>query len=226
MPVGFTGPILPTTYSYDANGNQTGSVGPTGTITNTYDLRNELVQITGPSTNETFVYDGQGDRLRAYDLSGPTPVLANDAQDVAAGMSDLVSDGSSDYIYLSPGSGQAPLVGYNLSTQRATTLGTDLLGSVRLVTDPTGAVIGAGRLRCLGQRAAQPGHAQPAPARRYWPDCKGASPSATPGNTTTPVPARMTCGPGSTARSRGSSRASIPWWTRPASRMSTRATIR
>ena len=150
MPVGFTGPILPTTYSYDANGNQTGSVGPTGTITNTYDLRNELVQVTGPSTNETFVYDGQGDRLRAYDLSGSTPILTNDAQDVAAGMSDLVSDGSSDYIYLSPGSGQAPLVGYNPSTQRTTTLGTDLLGSVRLVTDPTGAVIGAGAYDAWG----------------------------------------------------------------------------
>ena len=62
-PAGFTGLILPTTYSYDANGNQTGSMGPAGTITDTYDLRNEPMQVTGPSTNESFVYDGQGDRL-------------------------------------------------------------------------------------------------------------------------------------------------------------------
>ena len=149
-PVGFVGPIVPTTYSYDANGNQTGSVGPTGTISDTYDLRNELVQVAGPSTNESFVYDGQGDRLRAEDLSGPTPVLANDAQDLAGGLSDLVSDGSADYTYLTPGSGQAPLVGFNLATQRTSTLGTDLLGSVRVVTDPTGAVIGAGAYDAWG----------------------------------------------------------------------------
>ncbi len=150
------GPGEPTTYSYDTAGNQTGSVGPTGTITNTYDLRNELVAIIGPTTNLTFVYDGQGDRLRSYDASSGTPTLSNYAQDLEAGMSDLVSDGNADYAYLDPGSGQAPLAGYTLSTQRSTTLGTDLLGSVRLVTDPTGATIGAGAYDAWGNARANP----------------------------------------------------------------------
>ncbi len=150
------GPGEPTTYTYDVAGNQVGSTGQTGTITNTYDLRNELVAIIGPTTNLTFVYDGQGDRLRSYDASSGTPTLSNYAQDLAAGMSDLVSDGSADYAYLNPGSGQAPLAGYTLSTQRTTTLGTDLLGSVRLVTDPTGATIGAGAYDAWGNERPNP----------------------------------------------------------------------
>ncbi len=133
-----------------------GSVSPTGTITNTYDLQNRLIQVVGPSSNLTFVYDGQGDRLRSYDASSGTPTLSNYAQDLEAGMSDLVSDDSADYAYLDPGSGQAPLAGYTLSTSRTTTLGTDLLGSVRLVTDPTGATIGAGAYDAWGNERPNP----------------------------------------------------------------------
>ena len=47
--VGVQGPPQPTTYSYDANGNQLGSTGPSGAITNTYDLRNELVGWSTPA---------------------------------------------------------------------------------------------------------------------------------------------------------------------------------
>ncbi len=112
--------------------------------------------MVGPSSNLTFVYDGQGDRLRSYDASSGTPTLSNYAQDLEAGMSDLVSDGSADYAYLNPGSGQAPLAGYTLSTQRSTTLGTDLLGSVRVVTDPTGATIGAGAYDAWGDARPNP----------------------------------------------------------------------
>ncbi len=84
-------------------------------------------------------------------------MLTNYAQDLETGMADLVSDGSADYAYLlNPGSGQAPLAGYTLSTQRSTTLGTDLLGSVRLVTDPTGATIGAGAYDAWGNARPNP----------------------------------------------------------------------
>jgi len=148
--VGVQGPPQPTTYSYDANGNQLGSTGPSGAITNTYDLRNELVGVVDPGTNVTYVYDGQGDRLRAYDTAGLQPVLHNYAQDLAAGMSDLLSDGQQDYAYLQPGSGQAPVSALNQATQRSAYLGPDLLGSVRLVTDPTGAAIGAGAFDAWG----------------------------------------------------------------------------
>ena len=46
---------LTTTYTYDGNGNQIGSVGPTGSITNTYNLRNDLVGVQGPSTSVSYV---------------------------------------------------------------------------------------------------------------------------------------------------------------------------
>ncbi len=71
-------------------------------------------------------------------------------------MSDLASDGSADYAYLNPGSGQAPLAGYALSTSHSATLGTDLLGSVRVVTDPTGATIGAGAYDAWGNARPNP----------------------------------------------------------------------
>jgi len=139
-----------TTYRYDGNGNQLGSLGPTGTVTNTYNDLGQLTQVQGPTTNVSYVYDGQGDRLRSYEQYGPTPVLTNDAQDLAAGMSDLVSDGTADYTYLAPGTGAAPVSAYTQGSTRSTYLATDVLGSVRLATDPTGALIGAGAYDAWG----------------------------------------------------------------------------
>ena len=64
-----------TTYGYDSDGNQLGSAGPTGVVTNTYNLQNQLVHVSGPTTTVSYVYDGQGDRLRSYEQSGPQLVL-------------------------------------------------------------------------------------------------------------------------------------------------------
>ncbi|HUY56149.1 MAG TPA: SBBP repeat-containing protein [Candidatus Nanopelagicaceae bacterium] len=139
-----------TTYRYDGNGQQLGSLGPTGALTNTYNDLGQLTQVQGPTTNVSYVYDGQGDRLRSYEQYGPTPVLINDAQDLTGGMSDLVSDGTADYTYLTPGSGQAPVSAYTQASTRSTYLATDVLGSVRLATDPTGALIGAGAYDAWG----------------------------------------------------------------------------
>ena len=44
-----------TSYSYDGNGNQTGSGGPAGAITNSYNELNQLTHISGPGTNLTLV---------------------------------------------------------------------------------------------------------------------------------------------------------------------------
>ena len=93
---------------------------------------------------------GQGDRLRSYERGTPTWTLRNEAQDLAGGLSALVSDGTADYAYLSPGDGSAPLSSYTPATSRAAYLGTDLLGSVRLATDPAGATIGAGAYDAWG----------------------------------------------------------------------------
>ncbi len=139
-----------TTYSYDGNGNQTASYGITGIVTNTYNDLDQLTNVVGPGTNVSYVYDGQGARLRSYEQSGTTPVLSNDAQDLAGGLSDLVSDGTNDYTYLDPGAGEAPTAAYTVGTSRTTYLASDVLGSVRLATDPTGAVIGAGAYDAWG----------------------------------------------------------------------------
>ena len=139
-----------TTYAYDGNGNQTDSSGPAGTTSNTFNDLNQLTRIVGPGTNLTLLYDGQGDRLRSYERGTPTWTLRNEAQDLAGGLSALVSDGTADYAYLSPGDGSAPLSAYAPGTSRATYLGTDLLGSVRLATDPAGATIGAGAYDAWG----------------------------------------------------------------------------
>jgi RHS repeat-associated protein len=139
-----------TTYSYDGNGNQTVSYGITGIVTNTYNDLEQLTNVVGPGTNVSYVYDGQGDRLRSYEQSGTTPVLYNDAQDLEGGLSDLVADGINDYTYLDPGTGEAPTAAYSVAVTRTSYLATDVLGSVRLATDPTGAVIGAGAYDAWG----------------------------------------------------------------------------
>src|SRR5690242_9184284 len=96
-------------------------------------LSNAVIRSTGArlECRTHLVYDGQGDRLRSYDTYPSTPVLHNEAQDLAAGLSSMVWDGQADYAYLTPGAGQAPLTRYDEATLRTTTLATDLLGSVR-----------------------------------------------------------------------------------------------
>ncbi len=141
-----------TTYSYDADGNQTGSVGPTGTITNTCGLRNELVGMQGPATSVSYVVDGQGDRLREYDTSRQNFQLATLVQDIRpeAGLSSLLSDGTNDYAYTDLGSGAAPVGAWGLATGQSSYLTTDLLGSVRLVSTQGQQVIGAGAYDAWG----------------------------------------------------------------------------
>jgi RHS repeat-associated protein len=147
-------PAQTTSYSYDGNGNQVLASGPGGVTTNTYNQQNELVQVVGPTNDLSLVYDGQGERLRSYEQAVPSPVIVNDTQDLVGGLSSLASDGTQDYLYLQPGSGQAPVAGYNPSTSGATYLAVDDLGSVRLATGPTGAVVGAGAYDAWG--TAQP----------------------------------------------------------------------
>jgi hypothetical protein len=57
-PADLVGPVLPTTCAYDQNGNQLSAVSATGTITNTYNLQDQLVHVSGPATNVSYVYDG------------------------------------------------------------------------------------------------------------------------------------------------------------------------
>ena len=131
---------LTTTYSYDGDGGRQGVMASPTAVTST----------TGRGDWPT----PQVGRGRSEEQGGLTWSLANDAQDLVGGLSDLVSTGTQDYLYLQPGSGQAPVMGYQPSTSRATYLATDDLGSVRLATDPTDAVVGAGAYDAWGN--AQP----------------------------------------------------------------------
>ena len=147
-----------TTYRYDANGNQVGRSGLGGllTSTNTFNDLGQLTATSGPGGPASYIADGQGDRLRAYTQGTPSWTLATDAQDLAAfdggaaltgaqagGLSTLASDGTQDYSYLTPGTGQAPLAGDTPSNGTTTYLATDLQGSVRLATSGADSVVGA-----------------------------------------------------------------------------------
>jgi RHS repeat-associated protein len=147
---------LTTTYTYDGNGNQIGSVGPTGTITDTYNLRNDLVGVQGPATNVSYVVDGEGDRLRVYDTSRLTSQLAALVQDIRpqAGLSSLLSDGTNDYGYQDFGSGAAPESAWSPAGSQVTYLTGDLLGSVRMASDQSQQVLGTGAYDAWGN--AQP----------------------------------------------------------------------
>jgi len=133
-----------TTYSYDGNGAQTRSAGPAGTTTNTFNWLGQLTRVAGPATSESFVYDGRGDRLRAYDQSTPNYGLHTLVQDLRpGGMSGLLSDGAADYGYADFGVGGAPVARMDAGSSQGTYLASDLLGSVRLTTNPSDQVLGS-----------------------------------------------------------------------------------
>ena len=48
--------------TYDANGNLTALMDPSGMTTFTWDARNQLVALTGSALNASFAYDGRGRR--------------------------------------------------------------------------------------------------------------------------------------------------------------------
>jgi YD repeat-containing protein len=65
-------------------------------VTNTYNDLGQLTTVVGPGTNVSYVYDGQGDRLRSYEQGTSTWAPHNHVQDLAGGLSDLVSDGTNE----------------------------------------------------------------------------------------------------------------------------------
>jgi RHS repeat-associated protein len=80
-----------TAYGYDANGNQTSRGGDTFT----YDPENRLTQsVIGGQTSES-VYNGDGLRV-SHTVGGAT---TNYTWDVAAGLPDVLQDGTNTYVY-------------------------------------------------------------------------------------------------------------------------------
>jgi RHS repeat-associated protein len=117
-----------TGYTVDANGNTTVRGGDNFA----YDQANRLKTATVGGTTTTYVYDGDGKRTSAT-VGTNSPITY--AYDVGRSLATLLSDGSRKYVY---GVGLAYTVDNSNAVQ---VYHTDALGSVRAMTDATGALV-------------------------------------------------------------------------------------
>jgi len=120
------------TYSYDLNGNLTGKTGGTNTFTYTWSDENRLTRVQGPGgLDVTYSYDSIG-RMMSRTSGGVTTTFVWDGWDCVR----EVSPGA-DCIYHIP---DGVLHSFSLNGV-VYQVHTDALGSVRLVTDSSGAVV-------------------------------------------------------------------------------------
>jgi len=109
----------------DANGNTTAR----GADTFAYDQANRLETATVAGTTETYAYDGDGVRFSRR-VGGGSPIRY--VSDVNRTLPVTIDDGTRKYVY---GLGLA----YAVSGSAIEVYHTDRLGSVRAITDATGA---------------------------------------------------------------------------------------
>jgi RHS repeat-associated protein len=115
--------------------NAVGATTARGTDTFSYDQANRLKTATVAGATETSAYDGDGVRFSQQVGGGP---VIRSVTDPSAGLPVTIDDGTSKYVW---GLGLAYAVsGSNIEVQHA-----DRLGSIRAVTNGTGAVIAAFR---------------------------------------------------------------------------------
>jgi RHS repeat-associated protein len=126
-------PPIGQTYAWDANGNlQTISTGGSTVKTFTFDDANRLTNLAiAGGAAYSYTYNGAGDRLTQTVGSTTTQYLL----DLNGGLSQVLSDGTNLYI---PGIGQTSADGSNPQFYI-----TDAEGSTRLMTDASGAILGA-----------------------------------------------------------------------------------
>jgi RHS repeat-associated protein len=112
-------------YTWDANGNLLSD----GVNTYAYDSANRLISASNATHTSTYGYNGLGDRLRQT-VNGQTTTYT---LDLNTGLTQVLSDGSYDYLYGQDRIAQAagPENSFYLS---------DALGSVRQLTDAGGDV--------------------------------------------------------------------------------------
>jgi RHS repeat-associated protein len=122
-------------YTYDGVGERATVQPTTGSgATFGYDQAARLTAFTKGAATTTYAYDGDG--LRAAKTTGGS--TANFAWDLSADPVDLLSDGSTSYIYDSAG----------LPLEQVTSAGVvayyhhDQLGSTRMLTSTTGTILG------------------------------------------------------------------------------------
>jgi len=107
------------TWGYDGGGNVTQVASMTRSFT--YDVENRQATATIAGLTTSYAYDGEGKRVQKTSPSGATTVYAYDGQGQLA--AEYVSAGSTD------------------SPCRTCYLTTDYLGSTRMLTDGSGAVV-------------------------------------------------------------------------------------
>ncbi len=148
-----------TTYSYDDAGrivsvgatsatyDDAGNLTDLGTDEYTYDYGNRLVTSVANGHDATYTYDGDGVRVGAEVDSSPSEFLV----DREGGLPTVVDDGAQSYlqadglIEVAGGGDLYPL--------------TDALGSVRVVTNASGAVVGSKSYEVFGDVRSQSGTA-------------------------------------------------------------------
>ena len=122
--------IISTGYTVNANGNLTNR----GSDTFAYDQANRMTSATVGGKVATFSYDGDGRRAaKSYDGLATTYV-----DDIAGGLPRVLEDGARKYVY---GLGPVYAVQTLSGVETAGTPHADGLGSVRAVSDSSGATI-------------------------------------------------------------------------------------
>ncbi len=110
-------------YFWDDNGNLLND----GVNTYTYDSANRLKTLSSQSTVSSYQYNGLGDRL--------TQNGVNYTLDLNTGLTQVLNDGTNQYLY-----GLGRIAQVNASTLITDYFMTDALGSVRQLTDASGAI--------------------------------------------------------------------------------------
>jgi len=128
----------------------TGYYTSVATSTYTYDEANQLTSAVTPSGSGTYGYNGDGLRT-SKTVSG---VTSHYTWHVTAGPPLLLSDDANYYVY---DNNDLPLEQINATTGTVTWLHTDQIGSTRLLTDNTGAVVGTNTYDPYGTRTATSG---------------------------------------------------------------------
>jgi RHS repeat-associated protein len=116
-------------HAFDPNGNLLSD----GVSTYTYDAANRLGSVTSDQNSVTsYAYNGLGDRLQETAAGGVTTTFT---MDLNTGLTQALDDGTNTYLY-----GLGRLAQLNTGALDTEYYLTDALGSVRQLTDSTGAI--------------------------------------------------------------------------------------
>lgn len=132
-----------TAFTLDANGNTIAKA----TSTFTYDQANRLTSATVAGTTETYTYDGDGVRASRQVAGQPAVRYVTDP---TASLPVTIEDGAQKYVW---GLGLA----YAVSGSTLEVFHADRLGSVRMVTDGSGAITATYRTDEFGNSTATTG---------------------------------------------------------------------